>query len=565
MLQILYNSVIVENKLCLKNSSMKSNIKTIKLKGTLLLFVILGTLNIVSAKERLPKGAKEIRTSAFKYQYVLTLLDKLYVDTVNVEQITEKAIANTLEQLDPHSVYMNEKTTKEEEEMMSGEFSGIGIQFNILRDTLFVVSTIPGGPSEKVGLKAGDRILQVDDEKITNIGLTNPGVAKRLRGDKGTEVRISVKRENVKELLDFLIIRDDIPVHTVDLATMLSDKIGYVKINRFGQKTAKEFHEALVKLKKQNMKQLIIDLTGNGGGYLKAAVEILDEMLEDIKLTVYVQGRHYPRKDYMTLLPGLAEDVEVVVMINEGSASASEIVAGALQDWDRGVLVGRRSFGKGLVQNQFPLPDGSAVRVTTAHYYTPTGRNIQKSYAKGMKDYYTEIHERFKHGEMFNPDSINFPDSLKYQTLVNKRTVYGGGGIMPDVFVPMDTTKNYKYLNALYRKNIIFSYAVSYVDAHREELKRQYPDFESFKNNFVVTEKMLEGIVEAGKKGDVEFVEEIYMPVKEDLKLALKALLARSLWTMESYYELMITEDPILKKSIEILKENKINKILKNK
>lgn len=507
---------------------------------------------------------EEVRTASFKYHHLLNLLENVYVDSVDFKKLTEKAIANTLEQLDPHSVYMNEEELKEAEEMMSGEFSGIGIQFNILRDTLMVVSTVNGGPSEKVGLRAGDRIVKIDEEKVTDIGLTNTGVAKRLRGEKGSKVTVHVQRKNQPTLLDFLIIRDDIPLNTIDAAYMIDANIGYVKVNRFGEKTAKEFHKSLQSLKQQGMKKLLLDLTGNGGGYLGAAVQMLDEFMKDAKLAVYVEGLHSPRRDFMTMRAGLMEDTQIVIMIDEGSASSSEIVAGAVQDWDRGVLVGRRSFGKGLVQNQFAMPDGSAVRITTGHYYTPTGRNIQKSYENGTKDYYKEVFERYVHGEVLNKDSIQFPDSLKFETLVNKRTVYGGGGIMPDVFVPLDTTKNYTYLNALYRKNIIYPYTIDYVDLHRKQLQAQYIDFPTFKKEFQVTEDILEAIHQAGLQEDIERKEEEYLPIKEDLKIAVKALVARGLWGMESYYEIMNENDKIFLKAVEILQQNKIKNILKN-
>lgn len=506
-----------------------------------------------------------LRAASFKYHHLLNLLDKVYVDSVDFKKLTEKAITNTLEQLDPHSVYMNEKELKEAEESMSGEFSGIGIQFNILRDTLMVVTTINGGPSEKAGIRSGDRIVQIDDEKITNIGLTNTGVAKRLRGEKGTEVVVHIKRKNQPEILDFLIVRDDIPLYTVDARYMIDNTIGYVKINRFGEKTAAEFHEALQSLKEQGMQQLILDLTGNVGGYLRAAVSVVDEFMKDLKLVVYVEGLHAPRRDYMTMQKGLIEDAEVVVMIDEGSASASEIVAGAVQDWDRAILVGRRSFGKGLVQNQFAMPDGSAVRITTGHYYTPSGRNIQKSYEHGSKDYFREVLNRYTDGEMLNKDSIQFPDSLKFKTLVNKRTVYGGGGIMPDVFVGLDTTKNYSYLNALYRKNIIYPYTIDYVDLHRKTLQRKYPNFEIFQKEFEVSEGILEDIQKAGEKAGVERKNDNYLPVKEELKTAVKALIARGLWGMDAYYEIINKNDRIFLKSVEILQQNKFKDIINKK
>lgn len=537
----------------------KQSIKTFVI---LVSFLLIGTLNAQMIGGISQNKEDELRSASFKYHQLLNLLENVYVDSVDMKKLTEQAIANTLEQLDPHSVYMDEKELKEAEETMSGEFSGIGIQFNILRDTLMIVSTVSGGPSEKAGLRAGDRIVKIDDEKVTDIGLTNTAVAKRLRGEKGTQVVVYVQRKNSPELVDYLIIRDDIPLHTVDAAYMIKGNIGYVKINRFGEKTAKEFHEAVQSLKQQGMKQLLLDLTGNTGGYLGAAVKIVDEFMRDGKLAVYVEGLHSPRRDFMTMQSGLLENTPMVVMLDEGSASASEIVAGAVQDWDRGVLVGRRSFGKGLVQNQFAMPDGSAVRITTGHYYTPTGRNIQKSYEKGTKNYYSEVFERYAHGEMINRDSIQFPDSLKFQTLVNKRTVYGGGGIMPDIFVPLDTTKNYSYLNALYRKNIIFPYTIDYVDLHRKSLQAQYPDLAAFKREFKVSETILEEIYQKGLKEGIERKDENYLPIKKDVQIAIKSLIARGLWGIEAYYEIMNQNNAIFLKAVGILEEDKVQSIL---
>ncbi len=532
--------------------------------GLLVSLLLCGGLNAQRLNTLTQDAEKDMRNASFKYYHLLNLLENVYVDTIDVKKLTEKAFVNTLEQLDPHSVYMDKEELKEAEETMSGEFSGIGIQFNILRDTLMVVSTVPGGPSEKIGLRAGDRIVKIDDEVVAGVGLTNTDVMKKLRGDKGTKVKVYVQRKKKHNLLDFLIIRDDIPLNTVDAAYMIDATIGYVKVNRFGEKTPKEFHEALQKLKGLGMQKLLLDLTGNGGGYLGAAVAMIDEFMEDKKLVVYVEGLHSPRRDFKTMTTGLSEEMEVVVMLDESSASASEIVAGALQDWDRGVLVGRRSFGKGLVQNQFMMPDGSAVRITTGHYYTPSGRNIQKSYENGTKDYYSEVFKRYTDGEMLNRDSIQFPDSLKFQTLKLKRTVYGGGGIMPDIFVPLDTTKNYSYLNALYRKNIIYPYTIDYVDFRRKYLMKMYPDFSTFKERFRISDRVLDEINEKAKKENIERKEGEYLSTKAELKTSVKALIARGLYGMEAYYEIMNQKDPIFLKSVEILQQNKTESILTN-
>ncbi len=509
--------------------------------------------------------SKDIKEQSFKYHKLLTLLNSVYVDTVNIEEITEKAIVNTLEQLDPHSIYLTPEELKEENEVMSGEFSGIGIQFNILRDTLLIIATIPGGPSEEVGLRAGDRIIQIDEENVAGVGLTNSGVSKRLRGKKGTNVTVHIKREGEPKLLDFHIKRDRIPIHTVDASYIIRPQIGYIKLNRFGGKTTDEFREGLTKLLEQGMKKLIIDLTGNGGGYLRAAVEILDELLDDRRLLVYVEGEHSPKKDFNSYQKGMFESGDIVVLIDETSASASEILAGAIQDWDRGVVIGRRSFGKGLVQNQFSLPDNSAVRITTGHYYTPTGRNIQKHYKGSKNDYYSEVLERYGSGELVNADSVHFPDSLKFETLNNKRTVYGGGGIMPDVFVPIDTTKNYKYLNTLYQKNIVFPFVMDYMDKNRNKLEKQYPNLNSFKNSFVVSDKMIEKLVKEGDEKEIEKTPEQYEDAIPRLKLGIKALIARSLWEAQSFYEVTNETDLIVIRAIEILEKENLDSYLQKK
>lgn len=509
--------------------------------------------------------AQSVKNQAIKYQNLLALIDAFYVDTVSLERLTEDAVVKVLAELDPHSVYISKDEIQEMNEPLQGSFSGIGIQFNILRDTLMVVATIPGGPSEKVGLRAGDRILKIDEENVAAIGLKNNDVRKKLRGDKGTLVSLVVKRKKEKELIDFVIIRDNIPIHSLDAAYMVSKQIGYVKLNRFSATTSEEFLEALIKLKAENMKDLILDLRGNGGGYMQAAIEIVDQLFGPEQLIVYTKGLTTPRRENISTVKGIFKEGKVVVLIDEGSASASEIVSGAIQDWDRGIILGRRSFGKGLVQRQFPLSDGSMIRLTTAHYYTPTGRCIQKSYEKGLEDYHLDILNRYKSGEMISADSIHFPDSLKYYTLVEKRVVYGGGGIMPDIFIPIDTTANFRYFNLLVRKNVVYPYVVNYMDVNSSKLRSKYANFEDFEKNFEVDEEMLRDIVEMGDKEGIEKNEEDYMASVDDLKLHIKALFARGLWSSSEYYKVVNKSNSFILKAVEVLSSPKIyNKELAN-
>ncbi|RUT79623.1 S41 family peptidase [Ancylomarina longa] len=522
------------------------------LRNVITLIVFTSLLCVGTAK------AQSVKNQAIKYQNLLALIDAFYVDTVNVEHLTEDAIVKVLADLDPHSIYISKDEIKEMNEPLQGSFSGIGIQFNILRDTLMVVATIPGGPSEKVGLRAGDRIVKIGEENVAGTGLKNMGVRKRLRGEKGTVVTIYVKRKSEKELLEFIITRDNIPIHSLDAAYLLTKNIGYIKLNRFAATTSEEFLEALLKLKSQNMKNLVLDLRGNGGGYMQAAINIVDQFMDANQLIVYTKGLTTPRRENRSTEAGIFKNGKVVILLDEGSASASEIVSGAIQDWDRGIIIGRRSFGKGLVQRQFPLSDGSMIRLTTAHYYTPTGRCIQKPYNKGLEDYHMDILKRFKSGEMISADSIQFPDSLKYSTLINKRTVYGGGGIMPDIFIPIDTSLNYKYFNLLVRKNVIYPFVVNYMDENRDQLKKKYPKFEKFMKDFEVSDSMLSELVALGEKQGIEKNESDYLAVVDDLKLHIKALLARDLWDSSEYYKIVNKKNDFILKAISVLENPKL-------
>lgn len=495
-----------------------------------------------------------------KIENLLQLIDYAYVDTVNEDKITEAAIVALLKELDPHSVYIPEKELKKMNEPLIGNFEGIGIQFNILHDTLIVVSPIPGGPSEKVGLLAGDKIVEVDGENIAGIGIQNSDIQKKLRGKKGTKVTVGIKRKRVKELLKFTITRDEIPIYSVDASYMLNDEIGYIKINRFASKTIDEFREGLAKLKKQNVKHLVLDLRGNGGGYLKSAIQLADEFLEEDKLIVYTEGIKSPKQEYHTTEKGGFEKGKLVILIDEGSASASEIVSGAIQDYDRGLIVGRRSFGKGLVQKPFSLVDGSAVRLTIARYYTPSGRSIQRPYDEGKEEYYKELTRRYEHGEMSVKDSIVFPDSLKFKTLNSKRIVYGGGGIMPDVFVPIDTSMYSDYLSEVTREGIVNEFTLEYTQEKREQLLATYPDLKQFKANFDAEKELLEDFVAYAEKKEVAKNEEEIAISKDFLLTRLKAMIARNLWDSSAFYEIVSNIDTTLQRAVEEINNDTFKK-----
>lgn len=492
-----------------------------------------------------------------KLLMVENIVNNLYVDNVDEEKIVENAVRGILENLDPHSSYSTKEETTSSQETMQGSFSGIGIQFNMQKDTLYVVQTIAGGPSEKVGILPGDRFIAVDDSIIAGRKLKNTDIMKRLRGPKGTKVNIKVKRGSNAELLEFRITRDDIPLNSIDAVYMADGKTGYIRLSRFAATSYKEFKDAITKLKKQGMQQLILDLTDNGGGYMQIAAQIANEMLNRGNLIVYTQGRKSPRQNLNADGSGTFRTQKVVVMINQFSASASEILSGAVQDWDRGVVVGRRSFGKGLVQREFLLPDSSSFRLTIARYYTPSGRNIQKPYVKGdREDYDKDIIDRYNHGELQSADSIHFADSLKHTTLRLHRTVYGGGGIMPDVFVPLDTTQYTDYHRRLVAKGIIPQFALRYVDKNRADLKAQYPDAQKFIKEFVVTDEMLNNLVDAGKAEKVDFDKSQFAKSKEMLRTFVKAAIANDLFSTGAYFQIVNEQNDIYKEALSIINDD---------
>ena len=482
----------------------------------------------------------------------------LYVDETDEGKLVESAIIGMLEELDPHSTYSNAEEVKKMNEPLQGNFDGIGIQFNMAEDTLFVIQPVSGGPSEKVGIRAGDRITHVNDTLIAGVKMTTDDITRRLKGPKGTKVHVKVLRKGVDELLGFTIERDKIPVYSLDASYMMTPKIGYIKINRFGATTHQEFMDALASLKGQGLQDLILDLQGNGGGYLNAAIDIANEFLGAGELIVYTEGRRNPRREFFAKGDGKHQSGRVVVLVDEFSASASEIVAGAVQDWDRGLVVGRRTFGKGLVQRPIDLPDGSMIRLTVARYYTPAGRCIQKPY-ESVEQYNADLIERYNRGEMMSADSIHFPDSLKCSTLKKGRTVYGGGGIMPDYFVPVDTTLFTKYHSRLSNKGVLLNVHFQLIDAHREEWAKKYPDYAVFYKNFELDEAMMQQLIAEGEKEGVKYDEEQYRKSEPLIKLQLKALIARDLWDMNEYYHTINVVNESVKKALELLNRKRLD------
>ena len=501
--------------------------------------------------------------TTFKIGRTFGLIDAFYVDTADLEKLTEKAIVEILKNLDPHSTYISAKDVKEMNEPLTGNFEGIGIQFNILRDSIIVIEPIAGGPSEKVGLRAGDRILTINNEKVTGISMTTSGVRSRLLGAKGTRVDIQIFRRGESDILDFSIIRDKIPIYSLDAAYMLNNETGYIKVSRFAATTEKEFNDAVARLRKNNMQNIVLDLRGNGGGYMLAATALTDKFFKDKNLLVYLSGRKTPRQDYKSNGSGNLASNRIVVLTDEQSASASEIMAGALQDWDRGVVIGRRTFGKGLVQNGFYLTDGSMIRLTIARYYTPSGRSIQSSYNEGYDKYLESYVKRFTDGEMMTADSIHFSDSVKFLTLVNHRTVYGGGGIMPDVFVAADTSYNSDYFRRIAAKNVLNTFTLEYYDRNRPELSSKYKSFEDYRNNFEFEEEDIKAFIAKGESEGIKFNEEQFNISKEEILLVLKGLVATNMWETNEYYQIINKNDKVIETALNVISDkNRYNSIL---
>lgn len=490
-----------------------------------------------------------------KLQIAEMAITNLYVDSVDENKLVEDGIRGMLEKLDPHSAYTTAKETKDMNEPLQGSFDGIGVQFNMVEDTLLIIQPVSGGPSEKVGILAGDRIVTVNDTAIAGVKMARDEIMRRLRGPRGTKVHLGIVRRGIDGLLKFNVTRDKIPITSIDASYMISPTVGYVRIGSFGANTHREFMERVDSLRSHGMRDLILDLQDNGGGYMQAAVAIANEFLDKDDLIVYTEGKAALRDEYRARGNGRLLDGRVVVLVNEYTASAAEIVTGAIQDQDRGTVVGRRTFGKGLVQRPIEFPDGSMMRLTISHYYTPAGRCIQKPYTKGDKeDYAMDIEKRYKHGELYSADSISFADSLKYETLRLHRTVYGGGGIMPDTFVPLDTTQYTKFHRQLAARSYVVNANLKYVDANRKQLRKQYATFEQFDRDFQVPQALVDDIVAEAAKAKINPKDDDELQqTMPQLKLQLKALVARDLWDMSEYFHVINRSNHIVQKGLEAI------------
>jgi len=482
-------------------------------------------------------------------------ITNLYVDSVDEGKLVEDAIRGMLEKLDPHSAYSTAKEVKAMNESLEGSFEGIGVQFNMMEDTLVVIQTITNGPSEKVGIIPGDRIVAVNDTAIAGVKMSKEEIMRRLRGPKGTKAHLKIVRLGIKEQLPFTVVRDKIPVYSLDASYVIRPGVGYIRIGNFGATTYDEFMQALDKLQQKGIADLIIDLQDNGGGYLQAAVKVINELLEKGDMIVYTDGRATPRHEYHADGGSHPFKGRIAVLVNEFSASASEILSGAIQDQDRGIIIGRRSFGKGLVQRPIEFADGSMIRLTVAHYYTPSGRCIQKPYIKGgQKDYAKDLDNRLKNGELMSADSIHFADSLKCYTLRKHRTVYGGGGIMPDYFVPLDTTKYTRFHRQLSAKSVIINANLKYIDEHRKKLKKQFSSFEAFNAQYEVPQSFVDAVIAKGAEQDIKPKDDAELATTLPyLRMQLKALVARDLWDMNEYFQVMNETNDIVQKALEVI------------
>jgi carboxyl-terminal processing protease len=519
----------------------------------------------ITAQTQYPQ---QYNTPSAKLRMAEAAISQFYVDTVNENTLVENAIRGMLENLDPHSSYSTPEETRELNEPLQGNFSGVGITFNMNQDTLYVIQTVAGGPSEKVGILAGDRFIEINDTIVAGVKMKNSDIMKRLRGPKGTNVNVKVlrKERNSNDTIDFKITRAEIPIYSVDAAYMVDDKTGYIRVNKFAAETHTEVAKAMKSLKGKGMQQLILDLTDNGGGYLNAAVDLLGELLPNGTLAVYTEGQNSPRHDNYAFPSGkspLFGDGRLVIMVNQYSASASEITSGAIQDWDRGVIVGRRTFGKGLVQRPMPFPDGSMMRLTVAHYYTPTGRDIQKPYTKGkQKEYQQDMLDRLNRGELMHKDSIKYIDSLRVNTLTLHRPIYGGGGISPDKFVPLDTTEYTKYYRNVMAKGLLNRYAIEYVDNHRNEIKKQYKTDSDYVKRFQITSEMLNTLKEMADKEGVEYNAEQAELSAPLFKMILKALIGRDIYENATYFKVYNQYDPIFNEALKLINSQDYTTIL---
>lgn len=506
----------------------------------------------IGASLNTKKTSSDVGQDIQKFREVLTQIKDEYVDTVNTSALVDDAIQVMLNKLDPHSSYINAADRVAANEDLRGNFDGIGVEFNIFNDTVVVVSPLSGGPSEALGIQSGDKIIKVDGKNLSGVKVTSPDVMKALKGPKGTEVKVSIMRGS-KEI-EFKIVRDKIPQYSVDVAYMIDPQTGYIKVNRFSATTYEEFHESLKKLQAKGMKRLVLDLQGNPGGYMNMAIDMADEFLGDDRIIVSQKGKEKKyNAEARSTKRGDFEQGDLIVLVNEGSASASEILAGALQDNDRALVVGRRSFGKGLVQSPFDLSDGSELRLTISRYYTPSGRSIQKPYEDG-DEYALDIISRYNHGEFFHADSIKFNDSLKFIT-ANGRTVYGGGGIMPDYFVPLDTTLNSHYLNELFTSTAIQEYTFNYAEVHRAALEKE--GFEKYATSFTVTDGMIEELVKVGLRNKVKPDYKELRARKKLFQIHIKAQIARKLWGNEGFYPVFNETNEVFQQAIKLFDRTK--------
>lgn len=525
------------------------------------------SLILILASSALAQEQRKLElTPDQKLRMAAALIQNYYVEDVDDKKMADEAIIAMLKTLDPHSQYSNAEETTELTQPLEGKFSGIGVQFNAATDTVYVIQTISGGPSEKVGIRPGDRIIAADDSIIAGRKLPNSAILKILRGEKGSKVKLKIKRGTDPELIEFIVTRDDIPIYSVDASYMANDSVGYIHVSRFAEDTANEVFQAIEKLKKQGMKSLILDLQDNGGGYLGSAVELASEFLSKDDPVVYTKGLHSPESHFNVQQNGRYRDLPLIILVNQYSASASEILSGAVQDNDRGVIVGRRTFGKGLVQRPFPFPDGSMIRLTTARYYTPSGRSIQKHYEKGQSEEYTlDLLNRYKSGELWSADSIHLVDSLKYETRRSHRPVYGGGGIMPDVFVPVDTTFFSPYYRDLMAKGVINQFCLKYVENNRKQLLGSYPDEDIFVKQFEITPQMEQELIAAGEKEDIKFDEQQWQRSRPYTLALLKGLISRDLYENGSAMRVINTLLPEYNEALKLISDpTRYNSILKS-
>ena len=562
-------------------NNMKNKYLQIIFKTQLLIFTIFLTING-------DLHSQSIDEIINKLSRTMRLVHGQYVDSVNEAKLVDKAIIEILKNLDPHSTYLTPDEVQETNENLEGYFQGIGIQYFVLKDTFVIVSTIDESPAQKAGLLNGDKLIKIDSVAIIEKKLKDKQIQKLIRGTLGTTVKLTIKRAGQNQLLEINVERAKIPIYSVESAYMVDKTIGYVRLNRFAATSVKEFNDALTKLKAKGLEDLILDLRDNGGGYLQTAIDMADEFLGENKLIVYTQGYKSPRNDQYSTSMGNFETGNLVVLIDEGTASASEILSGAIQDWDRGIIVGRRSFGKGLVQRPFPMQDGSLIRLTTARYYTPSGRLIQKTYSMENKDYKHEIENRYKNGELTNSDSIHFNDTGDFVTQINKRIVHGGGGIMPDFFVPLDTIGFTGFYKDIVRKGILNAFVIDFIESNKKNLQLNYPHFNQFKRYFKVTDNILTDFKKyaqrpefsqikaknySGYRSNQEIIfdnenklasnklttsDDEFSLSKEELKKQIKALIAKDLWRTNEYFEVLNEYDATMSKAIEILKNKNL-------